>query len=1593
MSTLNLKKIYKRGSEISLFDMSDRVNRKRAASESLLQDETAATRIDEPFPRGGGSSVAPVEIKRAATEATHDVFQSMNSAKKARKTKKKSPVTVVPINKRIEPLVFSKIKTGTLVLGQISSLSHANSELVVDLPNNLTGFCKVDDITIYQSKSIGKFLRFIVTDLGNEDGKKKRINMSLDPNLVNQCVPQSEVIAGSCVQGIVSSVEDKGYIMDLGTELGTGFMAMGKKELSEASEGQCIMMFIKGDPNQRIKNLTTDPSAGVITVINQPALVPGTLVNSAPLEKETKFGNLFSLLGQYSASSDSIHSQGTESAVRVLFSYPPLQLNGERQLGVSNLSNIVNLEGPKSSKIKVGEVVNTEITKVCDSLGTFVSIMGAGTAAATVGFAHISQIGKTDKVDLLNDAEYAVGTIHPARVMSFNEIDNIFYVSLNPDVITQQYLSINDVRIGDVVKHATIDRIMSRGDILVKLNGPVIGIASEMQLNDAAIKNPELRYKPGQKVSARVLNVNTEKQKVYITLKKSIVEDKEPILDSYTQDESWHVGTVTKFIDSGAIILFFNHVQGLLPASEMSEVGVHPKDLLRVGETVRCRILSADASVDRLILSLRPESQLENLVGSVKSAVVISKTKQEIHVQIQETGSDKILGEAVLVGKPKLNVNDTVEVKILNGRLVSTDENIIRSKLPSSANDLQVGDQVYGFVSGSHPQAGLFIQFQQNFSGLVPANLLSKLKPPAVGSVIEVVVDSIDFAKNRAFFSLPAATPKVSCTINSVKQTQLNITTSDGHQGRIDSSMLFNSIDEIEDPKNPLSQFKTNDVLDNLTVFGRHDAKNHRFLPLSHKSGSNAVYEVGKYKPKQLKVGSRVLAFVNNYSADKLSLWVTISPQQKAQLSLVDLSPKIEILEDPQEYYPIGSAIQIKILKLGNKISATALEEDSNLCVVTEVDPFKLTVRLPYHKTSIVECTDTGDVFSKLKDTFSIGDVLPFHMDNNRVSLKKDGYNTVKDFSPGAVVYGFVRNIASSGIFISLAHKVVARVQIKEISDKYLKDWQKFVHVGDVIQGKILSNDGRIEMTMKRSSITGKSTQNIDDIEVGSIHKGLVRSVAAFGVFVDFQNVTGLAHKSEISDHIIADLTKVFKPGDRVRIKVLDKTIEDGRISLGMKAKYFDDVEDDDDDDDEYDDQGENISDVSDAADDDEELPDEDSSSESIEIQNIPSDSDSLDEDEEESDSSDDEETEKRRSIYNNDTTSGLSAGFDWSGEVPTLQKNDDSDNDDDSDSDSENEGRKRKRRTRKEEFVKDETASLQNKLPQSAKDFERLLVSSPNSSMLWMNYMAFELQLGEIEGSRNIARRALKTIKQSKEEERLNIWIALLNLEARFGTKESLDAIFRESQQYMDATTMHLRMATILAEAGRTADALKMYQRAQKRFGGENMEVWLTAMRYLFSSVGNNKTLAREMGERAVQRLPERMHKDFTKQFALLEFELGDAERGRTLFEALISVAPKRVDIWNVYLDQEIKLEEADNYARLFERVIQQKISMKQAKFFFKKWISVAADQEYVTNKARDYVSSREKRNGNDNESDSEGEDEEDSDASENSDEDEMSD
>ncbi|RNL84985.1 Tex family protein [Halostreptopolyspora alba] len=105
-----------------------------------------------------------------------------------------------------------------------------------------------------------------------------------------------------------------------------------------------------------------------------------------------------------------------------------------------------------------------------------------------------------------------------------------------------------------------------------------------------------------------------------------------------------------------------------------------------------------------------------------------------------------------------------------------------------------------------------------------------------------------------------------------------------------------------------------------------------------------------------------------------------------------------------------------------------------------------------------------------------------------------------------------------------------------------------------------LEKPGRDPRPEFRTASFREGVEKLDDLEPGMILEGVISNVAAFGAFVDVGvHQDGLVHVSAMSKRFVNDPRDVVKPGEIVRVKVLDVDTTRKRVSLTMRLD--DDVE------------------------------------------------------------------------------------------------------------------------------------------------------------------------------------------------------------------------------------------------------------------------------------------------------------------------------------------------------------------------------------------------------------------------------------------------
>ncbi len=199
----------------------------------------------------------------------------------------------------------------------------------------------------------------------------------------------------------------------------------------------------------------------------------------------------------------------------------------------------------------------------------------------------------------------------------------------------------------------------------------------------------------------------------------------------------------------------------------------------------------------------------------------------------------------------------------------------------------------------------------------------------------------------------------------------------------------------------------------------------------------------------------------------------------------------------------------------------------------------------------------------KLDQTINVV-VLDFDQEKKRISLgykqlQPHPWDNIHDKYPvGTKVAGKVVSLADYGAFVEIEKGIEGLIHISEMSwTQHIKHPSQVVSMGQVIDAVILS----LDKDNKKLSLGIKQLEPdpwlnlMQKYPVGSRHKGVVRNLTNFGVFVELeQGVDGLVHISDLSwTKKIRHPGEVVKKGDELDVVILGVDVDQRRISLGHK--------------------------------------------------------------------------------------------------------------------------------------------------------------------------------------------------------------------------------------------------------------------------------------------------------------------------------------------------------------------------------------------------------------------------------------------------------
>jgi rRNA biogenesis protein RRP5 len=1280
---------------------------------------------------------------------------------------------------------------------------------------------------------------------------------------------------------------------------------------------------------------------------------------------------------------------GSEHKARIL------EFNPVDNLYVVSLQESV-LQQPflRYEDVPLGAVVNGTIEKLLIGESGVEGLL-VTLAEGVTGFVpkiHLSNV-KLDHPE----KKFRAGQAVTARVLTSNPARRRLRLTLKKALVTSDqkaWLRFEDVEVGTSTV-GTLAKVDPLGAV-VRFFGSVKGFLPVSEMSEAFIKDARDHFRVGQVVSVSALSVDAAAKRMTLSCRDinrsnaSIESSLSRLLPGTITD-----GTVFEKSENDILLrLEENDAIARLTLDHVSDGSLKKRrsafDKIRVNQTLES-ILILQVQVKRRLVLI---SNKQSLVSATRAGTFL-KSYEQLQLGAAVTGYVKnITEDGIFVG---FAAGITALIPSSQVPVGSEDkENFGMTELqPVTAKVLNIE------YKGATPRFWLTMRETSpaTKSDIPPTEPASfKLVDP-VDASLSIVTDLSVGMKTKA-------------RVVSVKDTQINVELAKDVQGRIDVSEVFDDWKDIKDRKKPLKPFYPQLEL-TVRVLGAHDTRNHRFLPLTHRKGKNTLYEL-TCKPssvsseklpeltlQDITVGSSHLAFINNISDE--CVWVNISPSVRGRIRTIDISDDLSLAGNLPRNFPLGSAVRVRVLSvdpekghldLTARSDGTAGSLDfSNITPglvlpgrVTKVTDRNIFVQLSDQVAGSVELVDMADNYNEAnpakyqKNDIIRVSVVGVDAPNKRVSLSTRPskvlssslkvtdreITSVNRIAVNDVVRGFIKNVSDQGVFVTLGRGVVGFVRISNLSDNYLKQWKDHFQRDQLVQGRIIMVEasGQVQMSLKESALKPdyKVPLMFNNLKVGDVVTGQVVTVQPFSVFIvvdNSENIRGLCHRSEIAEQRVEDASKLFAVGDKVKAKVLKLDPAARKVNFGMKASYFTDSTDEEAQSDadsesqggaildaEMEDleaDGEESEDEDDEpgpGDDDRQMEEDDEDTDMLDIQIHGDINDTEDEGE-------DEGAPVSAEVSKN---TGLAVGgFDWTGLLP-AQSTSNKRLAEASESEADIPKKKHKKKKNQPTMDVDRTGDLDVNGPQSPDDFERLLIAEPDNSVLWLRYMAFHLDLGDVDAARAVGERAIRTISIGLEDEKFNVWVALLNLEVHFGNDESIEEeTFRRACEVNDEQEIYSSLTSIYIKEGKFDKATDLFESMIKKFA-QDPKVWVNYASFLLNKMADTGAeKAHALLSRALKTLPQFTHFDITKSFARLEFTSthGLPERGRTIFEGLIASFPKRVDLFDVLLDLEINATKDDEQVRAtFERIFTLKLKPKQARSFFKRWDRFETDR-----------------------------------------------
>ena len=281
------------------------------------------------------------------------------------------------------------------------------------------------------------------------------------------------------------------------------------------------------------------------------------------------------------------------------------------RIGLSMKDAMANPWADIESRYGVGSQVHGTVVSMV-TFGAFVEI-----EPGVQGLIHLSEfswkkrVSKPEEMLKLGEAVAVVVVQVDAEAQKMGL--SLKQMDVNPWALVERNYTVGHQVTGTVTKLADFG-------VFVGLDEGVEGL---VHISDMSWKkrprHPSEMVKVGDKLTAVLLGIDAEAQRISLGMKQALDDPWEGIENIYKLG-SIITGNVTRMASFGAFVEISSQIEGLVHISEIQEDHVNRvEDVLKVGQKVQARVVNIDTQERRIGLSIKA-AQLEDLQADVQAS-------------------------------------------------------------------------------------------------------------------------------------------------------------------------------------------------------------------------------------------------------------------------------------------------------------------------------------------------------------------------------------------------------------------------------------------------------------------------------------------------------------------------------------------------------------------------------------------------------------------------------------------------------------------------------------------------------------------------------------------------------------------------------------------------------------------------------------------------------------------------------------------------------------------------------------------------------------------------------------------------------------